>query len=88
MSNQFTPNNPLPQEVIVPEEIAKFSPEVEAEINRHLAKYPRKRSAILPVMFIVQREREGYLDPPGVAYIADRLGIRITDVWKSPRFIR
>jgi len=70
----------------VPEEIAKFSPEVEAEIDRHLAKYPRKRSAILPVMFIVQREREGYLDPPGVAYIADRLGIRITDVWEVATF--
>ncbi len=86
MSQQFTPNNPLPQEVPVPEEIAKFSPEVEAEIDRHLAKYPRKRSAILPVMFIVQREREGYLDPPGVAYIADRLGIRITDVWEVATF--
>ncbi len=70
----------------MPEEIAKFSPEVEAEIDRHLAKYPRKRSAILPVMFIVQREREGYLDPPGVAYIADRLGIRITDVWEVATF--
>jgi NADH-quinone oxidoreductase subunit E len=86
MSQQFTPNNPLPQEVAVPEEIAMFSPEVEAEIDRHLAKYPRKRSAILPVMFIVQRERKGYLDPPGVAYIADRLGIRITDVWEVATF--
>ncbi|MFN2453792.1 MAG: NADH-quinone oxidoreductase subunit NuoE [Pyrinomonadaceae bacterium] len=86
MSQQFTPNNPLPQEVPVPPEIAKFSPEVEAEIDRHLAKYPRKRSAILPVMFIVQREREGYLDAPGVAYIADRLGIRITDVWEVATF--
>ena len=58
---------------------------IEAEIERHLAKYPVKRSAILPLMFIVQRER-GYLDPPGVAYLADRLGVRITDIWEVATF--
>jgi NADH-quinone oxidoreductase E subunit len=86
MSQQFTPNNPLPQGAKVPEEMAVFSPEVEAEIDRHLLKYPVKRSAILPLMFIVQRERGGYLDPPGVAYLADRLGIRITDIWEVATF--
>ncbi|HEV2706034.1 MAG TPA: NADH-quinone oxidoreductase subunit NuoE [Pyrinomonadaceae bacterium] len=86
MSQQFTPNNPLPQEAKVPAEMAVFSPEVEAEIDRHLAKYPVKRSAILPLMFIVQRERGGYLDPPGVAYLADRLGVRITDIWEVATF--
>jgi NADH-quinone oxidoreductase subunit E len=87
MSQQFTPNNPLPQEAKVPQEIAVFTPEVEAEIDRHLSKYPpeRKRSAILPLMFIVQRER-GYLDPPGVTYLADRLGVRITDIWEVATF--
>jgi NADH-quinone oxidoreductase subunit E len=86
MSQQFTPNNPLPQEAPVPREMATFSPEVEAEIDLHLAKYPVKRSAILPLMFIVQRERGGYLDPPGVAYLADRLGVRITDIWEVATF--
>src|SRR5215210_2474338 len=88
MSQQFTPNNPLPQEAKVPAEIAVLSPEVEAEIDAHLAKYPmeRKRSAILPLMFIVQRERGGYLDPPGVTYLADRLGVRITDIWEVATF--
>ena len=86
MSQQFLPNNPLPQEAKVPQEIAVFSPEVEAEIDSHLAKYPVKRSAILPLMFIVQRERGGWLDPPGVAYLADRLGVRITDIWEVATF--
>jgi NADH-quinone oxidoreductase subunit E len=86
MSQQFTPNNPLPQEAKVPAKIAVFSPEVEAEIDRHLAKYPIKRSAILPLMFIVQRERGGYLDTPGVAYLADRLGVRVTDIWEVATF--
>jgi NADH-quinone oxidoreductase subunit E len=66
--------------------MAVFSPEVEAEIDRHLAKYPVKRSAILPLMFVVQRERGGWLDPPGVAYLADRLGVRITDIWEVATF--
>src|ERR687884_730880 len=85
MSQQFTPNNPLPQGAKVPEEIAVFSPEVEAEIESHLAKYPVKRSAILPLMFIVQRER-GYLDPPGVQYLANRLELRVTDIWEVATF--
>src|SRR5438445_2523237 len=85
MSQQFTPNNPLPQEAKVPPEVAVFSPEVEAEIDRHLAKYPVKRSAILPLMFIVQRERD-FLDPPGVAYLAKRLNLRITDIWEVATF--
>lgn len=86
MSQQFTPNNPLLQEAKVPDEMATFTPEVEAEMDAHLAKYPVKRSAILPLMFIVQRERGGYLDPPGVAYLADRLGVRITDIWEVATF--
>lgn len=87
MSSQFTPNNPLPQEAPVPREMAVFSPEVEAEIDRHLAKYPpeRSRSALIPLMFVVQRER-GWLDPAGVAYLADRLRLRITDVWEVATF--
>lgn len=86
MEQQFTPNNPLPQEAKVPAEVAQFSPEVEAQIERHLSKYPVRRSAILPLMFIVQRERGGHLDPPGVAYLADRLGVRITDIWEVATF--
>ena len=86
MSQQFTPNNPLPQGAKVPQEIAVFSPEVEAEMDWHLAKYPVKRSAILPLMFIVQRERGGWLDPPGVAYLARRLGVRVTDIWEVATF--
>jgi len=33
----------------------------------------------------VQRER-GYLDPPGVAYLAKRLKLRITDIWEVATF--
>jgi NADH-quinone oxidoreductase E subunit len=85
MSQQLTQIQPLSQPVEILEEPAIFSPKIEAEIDWHLAKYPVTRSAILPLMFIVQRER-GYLDPPGVAYLAKRLALRITDIWEVATF--
>src|ERR1700750_416512 len=85
MSEQVASEVRLNSAIVESEEVAEFSPEVEAEIDGHLQKYPVKRSAILPLMFIVQRER-GYLDKPGVAYLADRLGVRITDIWEVATF--
>ncbi|MGI9166627.1 MAG: NADH-quinone oxidoreductase subunit NuoE [Pyrinomonadaceae bacterium] len=85
MSQQLLQIQPLSQPVEILEGPATFSPEIEAEIDWHLAKYPVTRSAILPLMFIVQRER-GYLDPPGVAYLAKRLALRITDIWEVATF--
>lgn len=85
MSTQPIQIKPLSQPVNIGTELAAFSPEVEAEIDRHLAKYPVMRSAILPLMFIVQRER-GYLDPAGVLYLANRLGLRVTDIWEVATF--
>ncbi len=85
MSTQPIDIQPRSQPVDIADEIASFSAEVEAEVERHLSKYPVKRSAILPLMFIVQRER-GYLDPGGVAYLARRLNLRITDIWEVATF--
>jgi len=85
MSTSLTQIKPLSQPVDLGVEAATFSAEIEAEIDRHLAKYPVMRSAILPLMFIVQRER-GYLDPPGVLYLANRLSLRVTDIWEVATF--
>ena len=85
MSTQPIQIQPLSQPVNIGDEVASFSAKVEAEIDWHLSKYPVMRSAILPLMFVVQRER-GYLDPPGVAYLARRLKLRITDIWEVATF--
>lgn len=85
MSLPLTHIQPLSQPVEIPDDTATFSSAVEAEIDTHLAKYPVTRSAILPLMFIVQRER-GYLDPAGVAYLAKRLSLRYTDIWEVGTF--
>jgi NADH-quinone oxidoreductase subunit E len=74
-------------QVFVSDEVAKFSPEVEAEVAKHIAKYPagKERSAVLPLLFIIQRER-GYLDNPGVNYVAQKLGQTPTTIWEVATF--
>ena len=58
-----------------------------AEVEAHIAKYPpdRKRSALIPLLFVIQRER-GYIDSPGVNFLAKQLEIQITDVWETATF--
>jgi NADH-quinone oxidoreductase E subunit len=73
--------------VIYTNEVAEFSPEVVEEMRSHLVKYPpdRKRSALIPLLFVIQRER-GYIDNPGVNFLAQFLGEEITDVWETATF--
>ncbi|HRH45522.1 MAG TPA: NAD(P)H-dependent oxidoreductase subunit E [Pyrinomonadaceae bacterium] len=73
--------------VLVTDEVAEFSPEVVAEMESHLTKYPpeRKRSALIPLLFVIQRER-GYIDNPGVNFLAKFLGLEVTDVWETATF--
>ncbi len=73
--------------VLVTDEIAEFSPTVVAEMQLHLTKYPteRSRSALIPLLFVVQRER-GYLDNPGMNFLAKFLNLEVTDVWETATF--
>lgn len=73
--------------VIYTDEVAEFSPEVVEEMRSHLVKYPpdRKRSALIPLLFVVQRER-GYIDNPGVNFLAKFLDLEVTDVWETATF--
>jgi NADH-quinone oxidoreductase E subunit len=73
--------------VLVSDEIAEFSPAVVAEMESHLTKYPadRQRSALIPLLFVIQRER-GYVDNAGVNYLAKFLNLEVTDVWETATF--
>lgn len=57
------------------EVLARLDPDAEAII----AKYPQPRSALLPLLHLVQAE-EGHVSADGVAYCARRLGLTETDV--------
>ena len=74
-------------QIIATDEVAEFSPEVVEEMRSHLSKYPpeRSRSALIPLLFVVQRER-GWIDNPGVNFLADFLGLEVTDVWETATF--
>lgn len=67
--------------------MAEFPPEVVEEMRSHLEKYPpdRTRSALIPLLFVIQRER-GWIDNPGVNYLARFLNLEVTDVWETATF--
>ncbi|CAN5458947.1 NADH-quinone oxidoreductase subunit NuoE [soil metagenome] len=69
------------------DEVAEFSPEVVAEMESHLTKYPpdRKRSALIPLLFVIQRER-GYIDNGGANFLAKFLDLEVTDIWETATF--
>ena len=75
-------------EVKVSPEVATFSPEVLAEIDAHVAKYPpdRKRSASIPLLLLVIQRERGYVDNAGVNFLAQKLEIQVQDVWETATF--
>lgn len=74
-------------QVVVSDEVAEFSPAVVEEMRSHLDKYPadRTRSALIPLLFVIQRER-GWVDNAGVNYLAKFLNLEVTDVWETATF--
>ena len=74
--------------VIVSGEVAEFSAAVIDEMKAHVAKYPadRTRSALIPLLFVVQRERGGWLDNQGINFLAKFLNLEVTDVWETATF--
>ena len=73
--------------VNVTDEVAEFPESVVEEMRSHLPKYPegRSRSALIPLLFVIQRER-GYIDNPGVNFLAEFLGLEVTDIWETATF--
>ena len=54
---------------VIEPDVAKFSAAAEAEVAQALARYPNKRSAVLPVLWIAQREF-GWVSPPALRLVA------------------
>jgi NADH-quinone oxidoreductase subunit E len=58
--------------------MTEFEPEVLERLERDakeiIAKYPKPRSALLPLLHLVQSE-EGYISDAGIQFCADTLGI-------------
>jgi NADH-quinone oxidoreductase subunit E len=52
---------------------------LDADAAQVIAKYPQSRSALLPLLHLVQAE-EGYVSADGIAYCAGKLGLSETEV--------
>jgi NADH-quinone oxidoreductase subunit E len=52
---------------------------LKADAVEITGKYPKARSALLPLLYLVQAE-EGYVSPDGIAFCAEVLGITETEV--------
>ncbi|OGQ22895.1 MAG: hypothetical protein A3I05_08425 [Deltaproteobacteria bacterium RIFCSPLOWO2_02_FULL_44_10] len=63
----------------------KFTKEREAQLPKILAKYPTKRAAILPVLWLVQ-EQEGWVSKEAMEYVANFLELSAGDVQEVVTF--
>ena len=52
----------------------EFTPDRKAAFDRIVARYPVKRSALLPTLNLIQ-EQEGYITTAGIEYAASLLGL-------------
>jgi len=58
---------------------AEVRDRLDADAQQILSRYPQARSALLPLLHLVQSE-DGYVSPAGVAFCADVLGISRANV--------
>jgi NADH-quinone oxidoreductase subunit E len=62
-----------------------FSAETEARFKHLVSIYPQKRSALIPMLLLAQREN-GYVTPQAMEYIAEYLGLSASDVESTASF--
>lgn len=60
--------------------VSRFSPEAEAELEEIISHYPDRRSAMLPALWIAQREYGGTLTADAINEVARRLGCPAVEV--------
>jgi NADH-quinone oxidoreductase subunit E len=62
-----------------------FSAETEARFKHLVSIYPRKRSALIPMLLLAQTE-DGYIRPEAIEYIAQYLELSPSDVESTLSF--
>jgi len=62
-----------------------FSAETEARFQHLVSIYPQKRSALIPMLLMAQRE-QGYITSEAMEYIAAYLGLSASDVESTLTF--
>jgi NADH-quinone oxidoreductase subunit E len=62
-----------------------FSAETEARFKHLVSIYPQKRSALIPMLLLAQKD-QGYVTSEAMEYIADYLGLSASDVESTSTF--
>ncbi|MGA1600273.1 MAG: NADH-quinone oxidoreductase subunit NuoE [bacterium] len=57
-----------------------FSAETQQQIDRVISRYPIRRNALLPVLHLAQKDKEGYLTPEVIHHIAELCEVTPTHV--------
>lgn len=65
--------------------VFEFTAEELKEIDRHIAKYPDKTSAVMPALWIAQ-EKYGWLSQGAMQLVADTLGLSFAHVYGVATF--
>jgi NADH-quinone oxidoreductase subunit F len=63
----------------------EFTPENKARLEEILGRYPVKRSALLPALYLAQ-EQEGYLSTAAMEHVASVLGLSVAQVHDTASF--
>lgn len=58
----------------------EFTAENQIEFERILSRYPQKRAALLPTLYLVQKQ-QGYVCKDAIGFIAEKLGIEPVQVY-------
>ena len=62
-----------------------LKPATLEKIDRVITHYPVKRSAVLPLLHLVQ-EDQGFIAPEAIEWIAERLGLQPVNVYELVTF--
>ncbi len=69
----------MPATTVVPDGIPPLTDETRREAREIIARYPRSRSALLPMLHLVQSV-QGYVSPAGIALCSEELGLTKAEV--------
>jgi NADH-quinone oxidoreductase subunit E len=69
----------MPETTVVPDGIPPLTEQTRAEAREIIARYPRSRSALLPMLHLVQSV-QGYVSPAGIALCAEELDLTKAEV--------
>jgi NADH-quinone oxidoreductase subunit E len=69
----------LPSSTVVPEGVPPLTEETRREAREIVARYPHPRSALLPMLHLVQSV-QGYVSPQGIALCAEELDLTKAEV--------